>query len=87
METQTVTAHVPKGLVAKVDRLAAKLDRPRGWVIKEALADWVAVEEQRHTLTLEALADVDAGRLIDHEAMTAWAASLSTEAPLAPPRA
>jgi predicted transcriptional regulator len=87
METQTVTAHIPKGLVAEVDRLAAKLDRPRGWVIKEALADWVAVEEQRHLLTLEALADVDAGRLIDHEAMVAWSESLSARASLSPPPA
>jgi len=33
-------------------------------------------EEQRHRMTLEALADVDAGRLIDHEAILAWAETL-----------
>jgi predicted transcriptional regulator len=85
METQTVTAHLPKTLVARVDELASKLDRPRGWVVKEALADWVALEEERHQLTLAALADVDAGRLVDHGDMLNWANSLNSNDPnLAP---
>ncbi len=81
METQTVTAHVPKALVARVDELASKLDRPRGWVVKEALADWVALEEERYLLTLAALADVDAGRFVDHEAMLKWADRLNSDDP------
>jgi predicted transcriptional regulator len=81
MDTQTVTAHIPKSLVAQVDRWAAQHDRPRGWVIKEALAEWVALEEERHRLTLEGLADVDAGRLIDHEAVARWVESLATVTP------
>ncbi len=35
-------------------------------MIKQALAGWVDLEEERHRMTLRALADVDAGRLIDH---------------------
>lgn len=35
--------------------------------------------ERRRRLTLEGLADVDAGRLIDDEAMRAWADSLGTD--------
>lgn len=41
---------------------------------------------ERSRLTREALADVDAGRVIDHQAVQAWAESLSTNAPLAVPR-
>lgn len=37
-------------------------------------------------LTCEALADVDAGRVIDHQAVQAWADSLSTDTPLPAPR-
>lgn len=37
-----------------------------------------AEAERRRRLTLEGLADVDAGRLIDDEAMKAWADSLGT---------
>ena len=53
--------------------------------MKQALAAWVDQEEERHRLTLEALADVDAGRVVDHGAMLAWVDSLGTDAPLPPP--
>lgn len=33
-------------------------------------------EEQRHRMTLEALADVDSGHLINHAVVQAWAAGL-----------
>jgi len=83
--TKVLTAHVPKQLADKVDAMASRLDRPRGWVMKQALAAWVDQEEERHRLTLEALSDVDAGRLIDHQDVRDWAESLSTDKPLPPP--
>ncbi len=86
METKVLTAHVPLALAKKVDKLAEKLERSRGWVVKQALSAWVEQEEERHRLTLEALADVDAGRVIDHQAVQAWADSLSSGKPLPPPR-
>lgn len=84
-QTRVLTAHVPRVLAERVDAAAARLERSRGWVVKQALAAWVDQEEERHRLTLEALADVDAGRLIDHEAMVAWASSLDTGHPFPPP--
>ncbi|MBA3034584.1 MAG: ribbon-helix-helix domain-containing protein [Gammaproteobacteria bacterium] len=81
-ETKVFTAHVPLSLAEKVDRLAVRLDRSRGWIVKQALAAWIDQEEERTRLTGEALADVDAGRVIDHQAVQAWADSLSTEQPL-----
>ena len=86
MDTKVITAHVPLPLAEKVDQLAARLERPRGWIVKQALSAWVDLEEERRRLTLEALADVDAGRLIDHQAVQAWAESLGTEKPLPVPR-
>lgn len=85
VETRVLTAHVPLGLAGKVDAMAARLERSRGWVMKQALAAWVAQEEERHQLTLAALADVDAGHVIDHHAIQAWADSLGTDRPLPPP--
>ena len=87
MTTQTVTAHVPKELVARVDAMAAMHDRPRGWVVKQALADWVATEEERHQMTLAALADADAGLGIPHEEVSIWLTSLGTDNPLPRPQA
>ncbi|MDX8481017.1 ribbon-helix-helix domain-containing protein [Mesorhizobium sp. VK24D] len=85
MDTKVITAHVPLPLAEKVDQLAARLERPRGWIVKQALSAWVDLEEERRRLTLEALTDVDAGRVIDHQAVQAWAESLSTEEPLPVP--
>ena len=77
MNTKVLTAHVPLALAEKVDQLAARQDRSRGWVVKQALSAWVELEEERSRLTREALADVDAGRVIPHQAVQAWADSLS----------
>ena len=78
METKVLTAHVPIALARKVDQLAERLERSRGWIVKQALNAWIAQEEERHRLTLEALADVDAGHVIDHQAVQVWADSLGT---------
>ena len=82
MNTKVLTAHVPLELADKVDQMAARLERSRGWVMKQALSAWIDLEEERDRLTREALADVDAGRIIDHQAVQAWAESLSTDAQL-----
>ena len=86
MKTKVLTAHVPLPLAAKVDELAARLERPRGWIVKQALALWVDQEEQRRQLTLDALADVDAGRVVGHASVQEWADSLDTDQPLPVPR-
>jgi len=85
MNTKVITAHVPIPLVEKVDLIAARLERSRGWVVKQALTAWLEQEEERRQLTFEALADVDAGHVIDHQAVQAWANSLDTEKPLTVP--
>lgn len=85
MDTKVLTAHVPLPLAEKVDQLAVRLERSRGWIVKQALAAWIEQEEERQRLTLEALADVDAGRVIDHQSVQAWADSLGTDEPLKPP--
>lgn len=53
--------------------------------MKQALSAWFDQEEQRHKLTFEAMEDVDAGRVIDHTSVVAWADSLSTDNPLPSP--
>lgn len=82
MLTKVITAHLPSELAEKVDRMAADLERSRGWIVKEALSAWVAQEEERRQWTLEALADVDAGRVVAHGDVLAWANSLEAETPL-----
>ena len=76
METRVVTSHLPPDLAEKLDGLAERLDRPKGWVVKEAIAAYVALEGERRRLTLEALADVKAGRTHAHADIEAWAGKL-----------
>ena len=71
MNTKVLTEHVPLALAEKVDQLAARQDRSRGWIVKQALSAWIDQEEERSRLTREALADVDAGRVIPHQAVQA----------------
>ncbi|WP_400452616.1 CopG family ribbon-helix-helix protein [Escherichia coli] len=84
--TKVITAHLPLPMADKVDQMAARLERYRGWVTKQALSAWLAQEQQRNRLTLEALDDVTSGQVIDHQAVQAWAHSLSTDNPLPVPR-
>ncbi|HHQ4456597.1 TPA: CopG family ribbon-helix-helix protein [Aeromonas hydrophila] len=84
--TKVLTAHIPLPMADKVDQMAARLERSRGWIMKQALSAWIAQEEDRDRLTQEALVDVDEGRVIDHQAVQAWADSLSTDQPMSVPR-
>ena len=86
METKVLTAHVPLTLANKVDKLALRLERSRGWIVKQALAAWIDQEEERRRLTLEALADVDAGNVVEHKAVELWAQSLDKAKPLPMPK-
>jgi predicted transcriptional regulator len=79
MDTRVVTAHLPSELAEKLDGLAERLDRPKGWIVKEAIASYIALEEKRHRLTLEAMADVHAGRTLDQEEVERWALQLGQQ--------
>ena len=81
MTTRVVTAHIPDALAKKLDGIANRLDRPRGWIVKEAIEGYLALDEERHRQTLAAIAEVDAGKAIDHADVKAWATSV-----VAPPR-
>ena len=77
MDTRVVTAHLPTDLAKKLDGLAERLDRPKGWIVKEAIASFISLDEKRTRLTLEALKEVDAKRTVDHAEVEAWAEGLS----------
>ncbi len=72
METTVVTAHIPKELSKRVDILADRLDRSKGWLIKQALENLVLDEEEKHRLTLEAMQDVREGKTVPHSVVKQW---------------
>ena len=86
MPTKVLTAHVPLPMIEKVDEIATRLERSRGWIVKQALSAWIDQEEEYRRLTLEALAEVDANQVVDHQSVRAWAESLNSDNPLPVPR-
>ena len=68
---RVVTAKLPDGLASKMDEVADRIDRSKSWIVRQAVAEWLAEEQRRHELTLEALRDVDEGRTIPHEEVLA----------------
>lgn len=72
---RVVTASLPIELASKLDEVAARIDRSRSWIVRHALAEWLAEEERRHVLTLEAMKDIDEGRLLTQEEVEKYIAA------------
>jgi len=68
---RVVTAKLPDDLVLKMDEVAERIDRSKSWIVRQAVSEWLAEEQRRYELTLEALRDVDQGRTIPHEEVLA----------------
>jgi len=72
VNTKVLTAHIPLPLADQIEAHANRLERSKGWIIKEALADWIDREEERDRLTQEALLDIDRGLFVSHEEVEDW---------------
>ena len=69
-EERVITA-IPEDLASKMDEIAARMERSKSWIVRQAVAEWVAEEQRRCELTLEALKSVDEGRTLTHEEVLA----------------
>ena len=75
-------------LMSRLEETANGLQRSKSWVINSAVKEFVEREEkkaQRLEETLEALADLEAGRVIDGDEMNRWIESWGTDNELEPP--
>ena len=69
-----ISFRIREELQGPLEQTAAQLRRPKAWIINEALASYFERENQEqrmHRETLEGLADVETGRVIDGEKVTA----------------
>lgn len=66
-EGRVVTTKLPEALSVRLDEVVRRSGRNRSWIVRQALAEWLAEEQRRHELTLEALRSVDEGRTLSHE--------------------
>lgn len=60
-EGRVVTAKLPEDLVSEMDEVAERIDRSKSWIVRQAVAEWLAEERRRYELTLEAMKSVDEG--------------------------
>lgn len=59
--SKVTSVRLTDDLVAKLDRLAASLDRPRAWLIEQAIARYVDEEAWQVAAIGEALAEYRSG--------------------------
>lgn len=85
-ETRTLTAQVPIELAQEVDALSEQIERPRQWIIKRALVQYLAREAEKRRLIQEGLDDVTAGRFVSMEQARAWANSIGSDNELPVPK-
>lgn len=64
---RVVTAKLPDELVSRMDEIAGRIDRSKSWIVREAVTEWLAEEQRRYELTLQAMKSVDEGRTFTEE--------------------
>ncbi|MGA8541186.1 MAG: ribbon-helix-helix domain-containing protein [Terriglobales bacterium] len=83
--TRIFTTRLPLPLAEKVDDISRRLERSKGWILQQALLDWIDREEERTRLTVEGLNDIVTGRVVEYSVMLDWSNSLDSDHPLPPP--
>lgn len=67
-----VSIRLEAQLDCEVETVAAALDRPKAWVIEQAVRDYVALQTWQLAAIDEGLKDADEGRVVAHEDVAAW---------------
>ena len=80
---------IPDDLMNRLEHTATRLSRSKAWVIKDAVQRYLEQDERdarRLEETREALADVEAGRLVEGDAMMDWLESWGGDNECEPPK-
>lgn len=78
----TTSVRLDDELQAKLEALADKLERSKGWIINTALLQYIEREERRQRMleeTEEAIADIEAGRIVSGEDVMQWLETWGTD--------
>ncbi len=85
--SSTITVRVEQTMKERLDQLAQMQRRSKSFVVGEAIAEYVAMQEAQIRGIEEAIAAADRGEVIPHEKIRSWVDSLHTDKPLAKPTA
>ena len=83
------SVRMPDELLQRLEQTAEKLRRSKGWIIKDAVEEYLAREElkaQRLEETREALAEIQKGQVIPGDEVLEWLESWGTEHEKTPPK-
>lgn len=83
------SVRMPDDLLQRLDATATRLRRSKGWIINDAVREYLEREDlrfRRNEETREALAELDAGQVVDGDEVLAWIDSWGSEKELEPPR-
>ncbi len=82
------SVRMPDELLEQLEQTAEKLRRSKGWIINDAVKEYLSREERKAQIleeTREALADIKAGRVAGGEEVMDWLESWGTDQEKAPP--
>jgi predicted transcriptional regulator len=81
-----VSVRLQPALNDQLAAIAAAVDRPKSWVIEQAVKDYVALEEWRLAAIDAGLKDADEGRLAAHADVSVWVRSWGGQDEFDPPK-
>jgi predicted transcriptional regulator len=70
-----VSVRLDSELNDQIAAIAVALDRPKSWIIEQAVKDFVALEAWRLAAIDEGIKAADDGRVVAHEDVVAWVRS------------
>ena len=76
------SVRMPDDLMHKLEGIAEKLRRSKGWIINDAVRHYVEQAEKQAAMleeTQQALADIKSGRVVDGDAVMDWLDSWGAE--------
>jgi len=82
------SVRMPDDLAERLEQLAARLERAKGWVINEALREYLERAELRQRMyeeTLEGIEALEAGETVDGDDVLTWLDSWGAPNELPPP--
>jgi len=77
MNARVLSTEISETLAEEVDLLARRLERSPQWIVEQALGAFINREALQRELTLEGMADVDAGRFVGQADIDAWVEGLA----------
>ncbi len=83
------SVRMPDELLAQLEEAAERMRRSKGWIINDAVREYLAREERSNQMledTRAALADIRAGRVVEGDDVLDWLESWGDDKEKTPPK-